>query len=123
MADFDYNEYRKFEDSLNAYYESVGFDSEKVWDIHDELDSLYWDFNDAAIEDFDGAKTLINSFVENCKCIKDAFLYPICMQECLQVLIMIATYPVSEGEEYDEIIDAAESAVSGFHTHISHDGM
>ena len=48
--------------------------------------------------------------------------YPISMQECLQPLILIAAYPVSMGDEYDEVSEAAYKAVHIFHTYLFHPG-
>ena len=121
-AHFNYNEYRKIEDRLDAYFESVGFDAGKLWDIQEELDDLYRNFANESIEDFDEAKATIQKFVDSCKIIKDAFYYPISMQECLQPLILIAAYPVSMGDEYDEVSEAAYKAVHIFHTYLFHPG-
>lgn len=122
MAEFDYNNYAELDDQLNAYFDSVGFDSGDLWDIHEELDELYRNFADESIEDFDQVKATIRRFVDQCKKIKEAFYYPISVQECLQVLILIAAYPVSRGDEYDEIAKCAFNAVCIFHTHLNHAG-
>lgn len=122
MEQFDYNTYNKLDKQLNAYFESVGFDAGELWDIQEELDDLYRNFADESIEDFDEAKAIIQKFVDHCKKIKDAFYYPISMQECLQPLILIAAYPVSMGEEYDEVSEAAYKAVHIFHTYLFHPG-
>ena len=122
MANFDYNEYKKFDDALNAYYESLGFDAEAVWGIYEDLESLYNDFAEEEIKDFDKATEVIQSFVDACEGIRNAFFYPISVQECLQLLIMIATYPIVPSREYFDIENAAEEAVRIFHTHINHSG-
>ena len=122
MEQFDYNVYNKLDKQLNAYFESVGFDAGKLWDIQEELDDLYRNFANESIEDFDKAKAIIQKFVDSCKIIKDAFYYPISMQECLQPLILIAVYPVSMGDEYDEVSEAAYKAVHIFHTYLFHPG-
>ena len=49
MANFDYNEYKKFDDALNAYYESLGFNAETVWGIYEDFESLYNDFAEEKI--------------------------------------------------------------------------
>ena len=74
------------------------------------------------IKDFDKATEVIQSFVDACEGIRNAFFYPISVQECLQVLIMIATYPIVPSREYFDIENAAEEAVRIFHTHINHSG-
>lgn len=122
MAKFDYNVYNKLDEQLSEYFKSVGFNASKVWNIQEALDSLYQDFTNENIEDFDKAKALIQKFVDHCKKIKDAFFYPISMQECLQTLILIAAYPVSMGDEYDEVSEAAYKAVHIFHTYLFHPG-
>ena len=72
--------------------------------------------------DEEKALRVIKSFVTKCKKIKDAFYYPIAMQECLQALILIALYPIEEYEEYESIKNAAYDAAHIFHTHIFHPG-
>ena len=122
MAQFDYNTYNALDEQLNAYFESVGFDAEEMWDIQSELVGLFFDFTNVEIEDFAEAKALIQRFVEKSKIIKDAFYYPISLQECIQVLMLIANYPVIEGDEYEELMDEANSAVHIFHTATHHAG-
>ena len=122
MAQFDYNAYNKLDEQLNAYFASVGFDAEEMWDIQSELVGLFFDFTNAEIEDFAAAKTLIQRFVTKGRIIKDAFYYPISLQECIQVLMLIANYPVIEGNDYEELMDEANSAVYMFHTATNHAG-
>lgn len=122
MEQFNYNTYNALDEQLNAYFESVGFDAEEMWDIQSELVGLFFDFTNAEIEDFAEAKALIQRFVEKSKIIKDAFYYPISLQECIQVLMLIANYPVIEGDEYEELMDEANSAVHIFHTASNHAG-
>ncbi len=57
--------------------------------------------------------------MSKCKKIKDAFYYPIDMQECLQMLILIAMYPL---DDYETVGMAAYDAAHIFHTHIFHPG-
>ena len=122
MAQFDYNTYNALDEQLNAYFASVGFDAEEMWNIQSELVGLFFDFTNVEIEDFAEAKALIQRFVEKGKIIKDAFYYPISLQECIQVLMLIANYPVVEGYEYEELMDEANSAVHIFHTATNHAG-
>ena len=121
-AHFDYNEYRKIEDRLNAYFESIGFDADKMWDILEELKDLYDNYTDETITDFDQAKEIIQRFVDHCKFIKDACYYPISVQECLQILIIIADCPTIRDDEYEKIAVCAGDAVRLFHTVINHAG-
>ena len=119
MKKFDYNEYDKLDNLLNDYLESVGHNCEKVWDIHFELTCYYTDMcNNKKLDEESVVKT-INKFVRHCKKIKDAFLYPISVQETLQRLILIAYYP---SLEYENIKTAAYNAVHIFHTTINHPG-
>lgn len=122
MTEFDYNTYRKLEDQLNAYFESVGFDADEVWDILEELKELYDNYTDECIIDFNQAKAVVQRFVGHCKMIKDVCYYPISVQECLQILIMIADYPITLGEEYEKIAICAYDAVHLFHTLLHHSG-
>jgi hypothetical protein len=86
------------------------------------LVGLFFDFTNVEIEDFAEAKALIQRFVEKSKIIKDAFYYPISLQECIQLLMLIANYPVSEGDEYEELMSEAHKAVYIFHTATNHAG-
>ena len=122
MEQFDYNTYNALDEQLNGYFASVGFDAEEMWDIQSELVGLFFDFTNVEIEDFAEAKALIQRFVEKSKIIKNAFYYPISLQECIQVLMLIANYPVVEGYEYEELMDEANSAVHIFHTATNHAG-
>lgn len=122
MAEFNYNAYRKLADQLHAYFESVGFDAEKVWSIQEELKELYDNYTDESIADFDQAKAIIQRFVDHCKSIKDASFYPLSVQECLQILIMIADYPIVLSDDYEKISVCAYDAVYMFHTAINHAG-
>ena len=122
MEQFDYNTYNALDEQLNAYFASVGFDAEEMWDIKSELVGLFFDFTNVEIEDFAEAKALIQRFVEKSKIIKDAFYYPISLQECIQLLMLIAEYPVIEGDEYEELIIEAQTAVHMFHTATNHAG-
>ena len=122
MEQFDYNTYNALDEQLNAYFASVGFDAEEMWDIQSELLGLFFDFTNVEIEDFAEAKALIQRFVEKSKIIKDAFYYPISLQECIQLLMLIANYPVIEGDEYEELMSEAHKAVYIFHTATNHAG-
>ena len=64
----------------------------------------------------------VGAFVELAKIIKDAFYYPISLQECIQLLMLIANYPVIEGDEYEELMSEAHKAVYIFHTATNHAG-
>lgn len=119
MKKFDYNEYNKIANTLDSYYESVGYDCEKVWDIHEELGEIYEQMCEDSTVDENKAFATIDSFVKECIAIKDAFYYPISMQECIQVLILIASNPF---EEYEPLATAAHDAAHIFHTHIFHPG-
>ena len=119
MKKFDYNEYEKLDTILDDYFESVGYDCEKVWDINFQLTYRYKDMcNNKKLDEEYVIKT-INKFVRHCKKIKDAFYYPISVQETLQTLILMACYPYSE---YENIKTAAYNAVHIFHTTINHPG-
>ena len=119
MKQFDYNEYNKLAKALDEYYESCGLDFCALIDIHDELGEIYEEMREGLELDEDMAFQTIENFVKECIKIKDAFYYPIMMQECLQVLIMIATYPL---EDYEPVGMAAYDAAHIFHTHIFHPG-
>ena len=119
MKKFDYNEYNKIIQALDEYYDDIGFAHEAVWDIHEKLGDIYEQIQNGTLIDEEKALRIIKSFVTKCKKIKDAFYYPIAMQECLQVLILIALYPT---DEYETIGTAAYDAAHVFHTHIFHPG-
>ena len=116
---FDYNEYNNLAKSLDQYFASAGYDCEKVWDIHEELSEIYEQMLEGEEVIEETALKTIDSFVELCIVIKDAFYYPISLQECLQALILIGMYPV---EEYEIIESVAYDAAHIFHTHINHPG-
>lgn len=119
MKQFDYNDYNKNAKVLDEYFHSVGFNPEKVWDIHEKLGEIYDQMRDGDTIDEGNALRIIDNFISKCIKIKDAFYYPISVQECLQVLILIALYPF---EEYEPIEMAAYNAAHIFHTHIFHPG-
>ena len=119
MKKFDYNEYNKLAESLDEYFVSVGYDCEKVWDIHEELNEIYEQMLEGEEIDEEVAMKTIDNFVQHSIAIKDAFYYPISLQECLQALILIGMYPV---EEYEIIESVAYDAAHIFHTHINHPG-
>lgn len=119
MKQFDYNEYRKCEDVLNEYYDSIGFDHEAVWDIHKQLGKILIQMWDGSNVDENHAFQVIEDFVNECKKIKDAALYPLSVQESLQALILIALYPT---DEYEVLAEEAYKAAHIFHTHIYHPG-
>ena len=119
MQQFNYNDYNKCAKALDEYYDSVGFNHEAVWDIHEKLDEIYEQMMENLPVDEEKALRVIKNFVTKCKKIKDAFYYPIAMQECLQALILIAMCPF---EEYEPLEMAAYDAAHIFHTHIFHPG-
>lgn len=119
MGKFEYNEYEKLDTILNDYFASVGYDCEKVWDIHEELRSIYHIMYIGEPVDEKLAIKTIDNFVDHCRKIKDAFYYPISMQETLQTLILMVWDPSSE---YKNIKTAAYNAVHIFHTTINHPG-
>lgn len=119
MKKFDYSEYDKLDRILNDYFESVGYDCEKVWGLHEELCDIYHNMCAGETVNEKSAIKTIDNFVKQCKAIKDAFYYPISMQECLQRLILIAMYEFSE---YETIETAAYNAAHIFHTTIFHPG-
>ena len=119
MKKFNYDKYDKLDSILSEYFESVGYNDEKVWGIHFELTCYYRDMcNNKKLDEESVIKT-IKKFESHCKKIKDAFYYPIHMQETLQRLILIAYYPFPE---YENIKTAAYNAVHIFHTTINHPG-
>jgi hypothetical protein len=119
MGKFNYMKYDKLDGLLYEYFESIGYDDEKVWDIHFELTCYYTDMcNNKKLDEESVIKT-INKFVRHCKKIKDAYLYPISVQETLQRLILIAYY---SSLEYENIKTAAYNAAHIFHTTINHPG-
>lgn len=119
MKNFDYMEYDKLDSILNDYFESVGYDAEKVWDLHEELRQIYHKMHMGEPVDEKSAIKTIDKFVKHCRKIKDAFYYPISMQECLQKLILIGMFMF---EQYDAIETAAYNAAHIFHTTIFHPG-
>jgi hypothetical protein len=94
MKDFDYNDYNNLAKALDEYFASVGYDCEKVWEIHEELSEIYEQMLEGEKVNEESALETIDSFVQHAIVIKDAFFYPISMQECLQALILIGMYPV-----------------------------
>lgn len=119
MSVFDYNDYNKYAKALDEYYSSVGFNHKAVWDIHEKLGEIYEQMQEEFPVDEEKALRVIKNFVTKCRKIKDAFYYPIAMQECLQVLILIAMCPFGE---YESLEMAAYDAAHIFHTHIFHPG-
>ena len=100
MKKFDYNEYNKLAESLDEYFVSVGYDCEKVWDIHEELNEIYEQMLEGEEIDEEAAMKTIDNFVQHSIAIKDAFYYPISLQECLQALIFILTAMRDWGSGY-----------------------
>lgn len=122
MGKFDYSVYRKIDEQLGAFYKSIGIDAEKLWDIHEKLQKVYSDLQENTVKDVDADRAVIEAFVDHCSIIKNAFYYPIYVQECLQLLILIASYPIVESESQEMIMEAAYDAVHIYHTTLNHAG-
>lgn len=119
MKKFKYYQYEMVGKALDDYYAIVGYNHQKVWDIHDELTCIYNNMCANKVSNEESAIKTIEKFVKHCKVIKEVYHYPISMQETLQRLILIAYYP---SLEYENIKTAAYNAVHIFHTTINHPG-
>ena len=98
MKEFADAEYRKFADPLEEYYASMGFDSEELWRIHDDLGNIYENIINRNAVNVEKATDRIHRLLEIVEPIQGAPFYPIAVQECMQVLFLLVKCPLDFGD-------------------------